>query len=96
LDGPAIFECNVKSRLRGFEIVHRAGELLARDKGVGFALMPEWMATRILALLLGLSEVSPQLHSADPGSHPMTDDDWHGGSDGERLWIDYWSFTVAH
>jgi hypothetical protein len=55
LDGPAIFECNVKSRLRGFEIVHRAGELLARDKGVGFALMPEWMATGILALLLGLA-----------------------------------------
>jgi hypothetical protein len=25
------------------------------DKRVGFALMPEWMATRILALLLGLS-----------------------------------------
>jgi hypothetical protein len=21
----------------------------------------------------------------------MTDDDRHGGSDGERLWIDYWS-----
>jgi hypothetical protein len=27
----------------------------AVDKRVGFALMPEWMATRILALLLGLS-----------------------------------------
>ena len=30
-----------------------------RDEAVGFVLMPEWMATRILALLLGLSEVSP-------------------------------------
>ena len=28
-DGLAIFECNVKSRLRGFKIVHKADELLA-------------------------------------------------------------------
>jgi hypothetical protein len=31
------------------------GVCAKRDRRVGFALMPEWMATRILALLLGLS-----------------------------------------
>ncbi len=41
--------------------------------------MPEWMATRILALLLGLSGGFAvhytALHSVDPGSNPLTDDD---------------------
>src|SRR5262245_34789519 len=31
------------------------GVCAKRDRRVGFALMPEWMATRLLALLLGLS-----------------------------------------
>jgi hypothetical protein len=33
LDGPAVFECNVKSCRRGFEIVHRAPQLLADSAG---------------------------------------------------------------